>query len=133
MCGAGVDDLPQGIKPEAQVHQRKSVPSGVGQAGGPGPSPSAMVPAQGTSDADCIDVEAASKQDEVLRALDIREREQAVRQKEVETVQKEIGVMLSLISSDAIPPSERSQLRKCLYMKLTTAGLADLSVVRLES
>lgn len=60
--------------------------------------------------------------------LELREREQAVRQKEIQTVQMEIGVILPLISSDAIPAAEKAQLRSCLYAKLAKAGFTEVNI-----
>jgi hypothetical protein len=128
IAGAPKHEVARPIKAEAHTQYRRG--SLFGAVDTARAAPSALVANHSNSDTDCIDL---STKEEVLGQLDIREREQVVKQKEIQTVQLEISVILPLISSDAIPAGEKAQLRKCLYAKLAKAGLTELNIVPVDS
>ena len=115
-------DPPIPVKAEAQAAPRRHTYAfGTGDRDGH----AAM---HSNSETDCVVVEGGSTKEEVMVQLDIRERQQAVRQEEIQTVQMEIGVILPLLTSEAIPPAEKAQLRSCLYAKLAEAGVTEVNI-----
>lgn len=121
-AGAPKNEALHRVKMEGHAQTRRVVAFAAGDRDGVGAMHS-------NSETACIAVAGGNTKEEVLEQLDIREREQAVRQKEIQTVQMEIGVILPLISSEAIPPPEKVQLRSYLYAKLAKAGLTDGNIV----
>jgi hypothetical protein len=117
------------IKSEAHVPQRRASLFGTGERNSARAAPTGLLPTHSNSDANGIDADGGNKRAELLEELEIREREEAVRQKQIQTVQMQIDMIMPIISSEKIPDAERAQLRKCLYAKLAEAGLTDLNII----